>query len=404
MSLRVAARLPTVIRPVLDLRWLAPLPLEDLLREATATGRVLVVDETRRSGGVSEGVLAALIDDGYTGRMAAGHQPDSYVPLGRGRPRAALGGPGRPMRSGDHVRWWRQPFRSPPARSPGGDVQGSRSDRRTLTTPSSQSTLSTASHAGSRRCGESGARCGAACQGPCSARAVVAEHGADVTTVNDQAVDHQPREDAVDTGRRREAHIGEEAEPDPVGSEDLEARADAPSAAVLPGRRRLARAPGAPPWSALLLARIVCVGGQRSRSTTCSRTHRSEPSMPSSAVRRPTCTALSTRTRSPMVILPGRGCSAGCSRDHTATIHSPRRPCMRGPSAPGPVRTAVRVIRRSAASVDLQVVHLGRPVGRRGSTHLAVQQVQVRRRSDAPPPRRRSIVHLPLIGPPSSPP
>ena len=32
-----------------------------------------------------------------------------------------------------------------PARSPGGDIQGSRSDRRTLTTPSSQSTISTAS-------------------------------------------------------------------------------------------------------------------------------------------------------------------------------------------------------------------------------------------------------------------
>ncbi|GAA0611649.1 MFS transporter [Kribbella sandramycini] len=80
MSLRVAARVPGV--RVLDLRWLAPLPVEDLLREATATGRVLVVDETRRSGGVSEGILAALVDHGFTGRMARVTSYDSYVPLG----------------------------------------------------------------------------------------------------------------------------------------------------------------------------------------------------------------------------------------------------------------------------------------------------------------------------------
>ena len=80
MSLRVAAKV-TGIR-VLDLRWLAPLPVEDLLREATATGKVLVVDETRRSGGVSEGVLATLIDYGYTGRLARVASHDSYVPLG----------------------------------------------------------------------------------------------------------------------------------------------------------------------------------------------------------------------------------------------------------------------------------------------------------------------------------
>ncbi|TCO33152.1 2-oxoisovalerate dehydrogenase E1 component [Kribbella steppae] len=80
MSLRVAARVPGI--RVLDLRWLAPLPVEDLLREATATGRVLVVDETRRSGGVSEGVLATLIDYGYTGRLARVASHDSYVPLG----------------------------------------------------------------------------------------------------------------------------------------------------------------------------------------------------------------------------------------------------------------------------------------------------------------------------------
>jgi 2-oxoisovalerate dehydrogenase E1 component len=84
MSLRAARRLTArgVRTRVLDLRWLAPLPVEDVLREARATGRVLVVDETRRTGGVSEGVLAALVDAGFDGRLARVASKDSFVPLG----------------------------------------------------------------------------------------------------------------------------------------------------------------------------------------------------------------------------------------------------------------------------------------------------------------------------------
>jgi 2-oxoisovalerate dehydrogenase E1 component len=84
MGLRVAQRLRSagVIARLLDLRWLAPLPVDDLLREAEATGLVLVVDETRRSGGVSESVLSALLDAGYGGRVARVASEDSFVPLG----------------------------------------------------------------------------------------------------------------------------------------------------------------------------------------------------------------------------------------------------------------------------------------------------------------------------------
>jgi 2-oxoisovalerate dehydrogenase E1 component len=84
MSLRVARRLAEtgVGARVLDLRWLAPLPVDDLLREANATGRVLVVDETRRSGGVSEAVITALADAGYAGRAARVTAMDSFIPLG----------------------------------------------------------------------------------------------------------------------------------------------------------------------------------------------------------------------------------------------------------------------------------------------------------------------------------
>ncbi|MCZ8381949.1 thiamine pyrophosphate-dependent enzyme [Mycobacterium sp. CPCC 205372] len=84
MSLRVARRLERAgigIR-VVDLRWLAPLPVEDMLREARATGRVLVVDETRTTGGVGEGLLATLLAHGYTGRLARVAGEDSFIPLG----------------------------------------------------------------------------------------------------------------------------------------------------------------------------------------------------------------------------------------------------------------------------------------------------------------------------------
>jgi 2-oxoisovalerate dehydrogenase E1 component len=84
MSLRVAARLAAdgIGARVLDLRWISPLPLGDLLREANATGRVLVADETRHSGGVGEGVVTALVENGYTGAIARVASRDSYIPIG----------------------------------------------------------------------------------------------------------------------------------------------------------------------------------------------------------------------------------------------------------------------------------------------------------------------------------
>jgi 2-oxoisovalerate dehydrogenase E1 component len=84
MSLRVARRLAADgagVR-VFDLRWLAPLPAEQLAAEAGLTRRVLVVDETRQSGGVSEGVIAQLTDAGYQGRLARVTSADSFIPLG----------------------------------------------------------------------------------------------------------------------------------------------------------------------------------------------------------------------------------------------------------------------------------------------------------------------------------
>ncbi|HET6875956.1 MAG TPA: thiamine pyrophosphate-dependent enzyme [Jatrophihabitans sp.] len=84
MSLRVAQRLRAegVGVQVLDLRWLSPLPVEDLATIAGAAPRVLVADETRHSGGVGEGVVAALVEAGYAGRLARVASADSFIPLG----------------------------------------------------------------------------------------------------------------------------------------------------------------------------------------------------------------------------------------------------------------------------------------------------------------------------------
>jgi 2-oxoisovalerate dehydrogenase E1 component len=84
LSLRAARTLAAIGIDcrVLDLRWLAPLPYEDLLRAAAATGRVLVADETRRTGGISETVITTLVDAGFTGRIARVASHDSFVPLG----------------------------------------------------------------------------------------------------------------------------------------------------------------------------------------------------------------------------------------------------------------------------------------------------------------------------------
>ena len=84
MSLRAAKMLEGrgIRCRVLDLRWILPLPTEDIVREARATGRVLVVDECRRTGGVSEAVFTALIDAHADVTMARVAGEDVYIPLG----------------------------------------------------------------------------------------------------------------------------------------------------------------------------------------------------------------------------------------------------------------------------------------------------------------------------------
>ncbi len=85
MSLRVAKRLEDqhgIRCRVLDLRWVNPLPVEDLVAAVNATGKVLVVDECRRTGGLGEAVFAALVENGVKAEMARVAGKDVFIPLG----------------------------------------------------------------------------------------------------------------------------------------------------------------------------------------------------------------------------------------------------------------------------------------------------------------------------------
>ncbi|MGH8370623.1 MAG: transketolase C-terminal domain-containing protein, partial [Gammaproteobacteria bacterium] len=85
MSLRVAKQLEAEtgkqIR-VLDLRWLKPLNAELIAKYAKECGRVLVVDEGRETGGLSEQIFTAIEEHAGRGiikQRVTGR--DSYIPL-----------------------------------------------------------------------------------------------------------------------------------------------------------------------------------------------------------------------------------------------------------------------------------------------------------------------------------
>lgn len=86
MSLRALAKLESehrILGRVVDLRWLKPLPLEDLVESARITGnRLLFVDECRRTGSLSEQVATELREQVPHLRFARVTSADSFVPLG----------------------------------------------------------------------------------------------------------------------------------------------------------------------------------------------------------------------------------------------------------------------------------------------------------------------------------
>jgi 2-oxoisovalerate dehydrogenase E1 component len=85
MSLRAARRIEVALGAktrVVDLRWLSPLPSDDVLEHAKACRRLLVVDECRKSGNVSEAIFSAITDAGVRVNARRVTAADSFIPLG----------------------------------------------------------------------------------------------------------------------------------------------------------------------------------------------------------------------------------------------------------------------------------------------------------------------------------
>ena len=86
LSLRAARRLAdrsSLRVRVLDLRWLAPLPTSEVIEQARPSGRLLVVDDCRLSGGTAESLGAALLETRQPIEFARISSADCYVPIGR---------------------------------------------------------------------------------------------------------------------------------------------------------------------------------------------------------------------------------------------------------------------------------------------------------------------------------
>lgn len=68
---------------VIDLRWLCPLPKDAILKEVAKAKRVLIVDEGRESGSISEGLVTLLMEEASTRlKIKRITGKDCFIPLG----------------------------------------------------------------------------------------------------------------------------------------------------------------------------------------------------------------------------------------------------------------------------------------------------------------------------------
>ncbi len=68
---------------VVDLRWLSPLPKEAILKEVATAKRVLIVDEGRQSGSLSEGLMTLLMEEASSNlKIKRITGKDCFIPLG----------------------------------------------------------------------------------------------------------------------------------------------------------------------------------------------------------------------------------------------------------------------------------------------------------------------------------
>ena len=72
-----------ILTTVIDLRWLKPLPMKALMKELSLSNKVLIVDECRKTGSISEELMTRVYEEGRgekeVHRITA---EDSFIPLG----------------------------------------------------------------------------------------------------------------------------------------------------------------------------------------------------------------------------------------------------------------------------------------------------------------------------------
>ncbi|PQA86844.1 dehydrogenase E1 component subunit alpha/beta [Hyphococcus luteus] len=84
LSQRAAAALKEqgVKARIIDLRWLAPLPMDAVIEAIGKVKNVLIVDECRKSGSLSEELIAQFADRGLSYNLARVTGVDTFIPLG----------------------------------------------------------------------------------------------------------------------------------------------------------------------------------------------------------------------------------------------------------------------------------------------------------------------------------
>ena len=84
MSLRVAKRLEAkgFKCRVIDIRWLQPLPIEQIVDGIAGCSRILIVDECRQNSGIANELSASLWERLERTKITRVQAANSYIPLG----------------------------------------------------------------------------------------------------------------------------------------------------------------------------------------------------------------------------------------------------------------------------------------------------------------------------------
>jgi len=85
LSRRAIKRLKTehgIKARLIDIRWLKPLPIDAIVKAAKGAKHLLIVDECRATGSMSEELITGLMERGVTAPIARVTAKDSFIPLG----------------------------------------------------------------------------------------------------------------------------------------------------------------------------------------------------------------------------------------------------------------------------------------------------------------------------------